>query len=206
MEKLYSMKEAKELLGVKTWAIQKWDRTGKIKCLRTVGGRRVVPESEIRRLRGERIQTDAVIYARVSSYDQKKSGDLDRQVIGLKKVAKQKYRNVYIITDVGSGLNERRKGLRKLLNLVFTRTIKDVFITYEDRLTRFGFGYLKKICEHFGTNIVVINHDPKEERDLHRELVKDILSLVASMSGRLYGLRSHKRNKIIKMVRNEIRK
>jgi len=48
MEKLYTLKEAKKLLGVTTRTIQRWDKDGKIKVVRTIGGRRRVPESEIK--------------------------------------------------------------------------------------------------------------------------------------------------------------
>jgi excisionase family DNA binding protein len=53
MEKLYSLKEAKHLLGVKTRTIQQWDRTRKLKIIRILGGRRRVPESEILRMQAE---------------------------------------------------------------------------------------------------------------------------------------------------------
>jgi len=52
MEKLYTMKEASEILGVHVRTLQKWDREGKIRCVRTVGGKRRVPESEIKRILG----------------------------------------------------------------------------------------------------------------------------------------------------------
>jgi len=47
-EGLYTIKEAKKLLGVTTWTIQQWDRQGKIRCVRTIGGCRRLPESEIK--------------------------------------------------------------------------------------------------------------------------------------------------------------
>ncbi len=53
MEKLYTLKEAKRLLGVQTKAIQRWDREGMIRVVRTPGGRRRIPESEILRIQGE---------------------------------------------------------------------------------------------------------------------------------------------------------
>jgi excisionase family DNA binding protein len=49
-EKLLTMKEAKSMLGVATITIQRWDKAGKIKCVRTVGGRRRIPLSEVKRL------------------------------------------------------------------------------------------------------------------------------------------------------------
>ncbi|MCQ5374573.1 MAG: helix-turn-helix domain-containing protein, partial [Candidatus Methanomethylicia archaeon] len=52
MEKLYTLKEAKKLLGVTTRTIQRWDKEGKIRVVRTIGGRRRIPESEIKRILG----------------------------------------------------------------------------------------------------------------------------------------------------------
>lgn len=67
LERLYTIKEAKRLLGVTTWTIQQWDRQGKIKCVRTIGGRRRIPESEIKRILGLKEERMIVGYARVSS-------------------------------------------------------------------------------------------------------------------------------------------
>ena len=81
MEKLYSIKEAKQLLGVKTRTIQQWDRDGKLKVIRTLGGRRRIPESEIMKLQGESLPvmiTKVVGYASVSSESQ--NDDLKRQI------------------------------------------------------------------------------------------------------------------------------
>lgn len=103
MDRLYSLKEAKMLLGVGTKTIQRWDRAGKIRVVRTPGGRRRIPESEILRIQGEERREGRVMgYARVSSPSQK--DDLERQV------ALTKNRGVEeVLTDVGSGLNEKGK-------------------------------------------------------------------------------------------------
>ena len=108
MDKLYSMREASELLGITVKHMQKLDREGKIRCIRTLGGRRRISESEIRRIRGEpRKKKRAAIYARVSSHEQKKKGDLARQLEILKNFCygHGQYEEVEEIQDVGSGLN-----------------------------------------------------------------------------------------------------
>ena len=87
-ERLYTIKEAKKLLGVTTWTIQQWDRQGKIKCVRTVGGRRRIPESEIKRILGLKEERAVVGYARVSSATQK--DDLERQKQLIVDYAKEK--------------------------------------------------------------------------------------------------------------------
>ncbi|MBS7288671.1 MAG: recombinase family protein, partial [Candidatus Freyarchaeota archaeon] len=87
-ERLYTLKEAKKLLGVTTWTIQQWDRQGKIKCVRTIGGRRRIPESEIKRILGLREERVIVGYVRVSSSAQK--DDLERQKQLILTYAKEK--------------------------------------------------------------------------------------------------------------------
>ncbi|MGC8937303.1 MAG: helix-turn-helix domain-containing protein, partial [Candidatus Methanomethylicaceae archaeon] len=64
MERLYTLKEAKKLLGVTTRTIQRWDKKGKIKVVRTIGGRRRIPESEIKRILGLEEKRIEVGYAR----------------------------------------------------------------------------------------------------------------------------------------------
>ncbi|MCD6254777.1 MAG: IS607 family transposase, partial [Deltaproteobacteria bacterium] len=108
MERHYTMREAAKILGVSVRTIQRWDKAGKIRCIRTPGGRRRVPESEIRRILG--LSEERVMgYARVSSRSQR--DDLERQVQAIREYASQRgYELAGVITDVGSGLNERRRG------------------------------------------------------------------------------------------------
>ena len=119
--------------------------TRKIKYIKTPGGKYRYPESEIRRLLGEQMPKGKVaVYARVSSVDQKE--DLEKQKRKLVEHAKSKgYQDIEVIEDLASGLNENRKGLSKLFKLVTKRQIEAVFITYKDRLTRFGFKYLEAL-------------------------------------------------------------
>lgn len=196
-ERLYTIKEAKELLGVTTWTIQQWDREGKIKCVRTVGGRRRVPESEIKRLLGLREERAVVGYVRVSSSTQK--DDLERQKQLILSYAKERgYGEIQILTDIGSGLNERRENFLKLLEMVSEKKVSKVVVAYEDRLTRFGFETLKMLFLVFGTEIEVINDGEKTPEE---ELVEDLITIVSHFAGKLYGLRSHRYKKVVEGVK-----
>ena len=116
-EKLYTVKQASEILGVHPETIQKWDREGKIRVVRTPGGRRRIPESEIKRILGIGKENGTIVgYARVSSHTQK--DDLERQIQAIQQYAKEKGWEVKIFKDIGSGLNENRRNYRKLLELV----------------------------------------------------------------------------------------
>ena len=136
----------------------------------------------------------SVLYARVSSNDQKKNGDLNRQINKLVNYCLENGITSYeVYSDVGSGLNSNRQGLGKLLHSVMYGNVDNIYITYKDRLTRFGFEYLETLCNYFGVNIITIEDiSPKSEQE---ELVDDMMSLLASFSGKLYGMKSNKKKK-----------
>ncbi|HIC96226.1 TPA: IS607 family transposase, partial [Candidatus Bipolaricaulota bacterium] len=140
MGKLYYAAEAARMLGVTPQTLRLWVRQGKIKALKTPGGRYRYPLSEIRRLRGD-ITIDrkrAILYARVSSTDQK--SDLEEQLNFLKKKASEMGLEVVkVLKDTASGLDESRRGYLKVLDSVIKGEADVILITYQDRLTRFGF-------------------------------------------------------------------
>ena len=74
---------------------------------------------------------------------------------------------------------------------------------WKDRLTRFGFGYLKNHAEDLGARVEVVNEH--EKRTPHEELVKDLLAIVTSFAGRLYGMRSNKAKKVVESVKRAVR-
>ena len=192
-ERLYTLKEACLLLGLHPRTIQKWDKQGKIRIVRTPGGRRRIPESEIRRLQGEKGIRSIIGYARVSSNTQK--DDLERQVKYL-----QEYGVHEVITDIGSGLNENRKGFLKLLDKILHNEVDKVVILYEDRLTRFGFDTLKRVFEEHGTSIEVINQT--DAKPPQQELLDDLITIISHFSGKLYGMRSHKQKEVLERAKN----
>lgn len=195
-ERLYTIAEAKLLLGVHTRTIQKWDKAGKIRAVRTLGGRRRIPESEIRRLQGEKGVRSVVGYARVSSQTQK--DDLERQEEYLRQ-----HGSLEVIRDIGSGLNNKRKGYAKLLDRVLHNEVERVVVVYEDRLTRFGIDTLRKVFEAHETQLEVLNQaEPQSPPQQQEELVEDLLTLIAHFSGKLYGLRSRRYQEVVKDAKN----
>jgi len=205
-ERLLTLQEACRRLGVHPNTLRKWDKQGKIRVVRTVGGRRRMPESEVERLIGF-VKPDAskkaVIYVRVSSYDQKQKGDLERQKQSLLDYAKSRgYEVVAVLEDVASGLNEKRKSLSKLFNLVERREIGVIIVAFKDRLTRFGFSYLERYFSSHGVRIEVVNEE--EPKDAYQELVEDLIALISSFAEKLYGLRSHKYEKVVEGVKQLI--
>ena len=102
-----------------------------------------------------------------------------------------------VIKDIGSGLNEKRKGYRKLLSRVLANEIAKVVVVYQDRLTRFGFEVLEDVFASHGTQIEVLNENENENKTPQQELVDDLITSIAHCSGKLYGLRSHKYKEVI---------
>ncbi|MEZ0394087.1 MAG: IS607 family transposase [Desulfurococcaceae archaeon] len=194
-EKLLRPKDVCERLGISYTTLRRWIQSGYIKAVRTVGGKYRIPENEVRRVLENRArEVRAVVYARVSSHDQRE--DLERQIKYLTEYCVSKgYKVVDILTDIASGLKTDRKGLKKLFDYAASKQVDVVVITYRDRLTRFGFEYLENFFNIFGTKIeIVFGEEPK---DAYQELVEDLLEIVTSFAGKLYGMRSHKKKKLV---------
>jgi len=196
-ERLLRPKEVCRRLGISYSTLSRWVREGRIRAIRTAGGVFRIPESEVRRIaEGLPISkvVRAVIYARVSSSDQK--SDLERQVEYLTQYCSSKgYRVTDVLSDIASGLKTDRKGLLKLFNYVINRQVDVVVVTYRDRLTRFGFEYLEHFFKQFGVRIeVMFDEEPK---NAYQELIEDLIEIITSFAGKLYGLRSHKKKRLV---------
>ena len=83
----------------------------------------------------------------------------------------------------------------KLFNYVVNKQVDVVVITYKDRLTRFGFEYLEYFFNQFGIKMEVIYGE--EPKDTYQELIEDLIAIVISFAGKLYGMRSHKKKKLV---------
>jgi excisionase family DNA binding protein len=203
MEKLYALKEVTKLFGVSRLTLQRWDKEGKIKCLRMPSGRRRIPESEILRILGNTRKRRVGVYVRVSGYDQKE--DLERQIEDIKRSVNVREEEMVVLQDIGSGLSGKRKGLKKLLRLCVEREISEIAITYPDRLTRFGYEYFVEILTLLGIKVHIVNKEP-DKKSLEKELVDDMLAIVACFAGKLYGMRSSKTRKLRQKIREALTK
>jgi putative resolvase len=202
-KRLLHPKEAAYELGVSTKTIHRWDEAGKLRTVRTVGNQRRIPIEEIWRLRslGKRAER-CVLYARVSSVRQEQDGNLSRQTERLKEAANERgYQVVQMITEQASSLNERRKGMKKLLALVGQQAVDVVLIEYPDRLVRFGFGYLEQAFAWKDVRLEVL--DPPKQQEPTEELIQDMLTIVTVLAGRLYGHRAKGVRKRVETVLKE---
>lgn len=133
-----------------------------------------------------------VTYARVSSSQNK--SNLVRQSKRLVQYCNARGWETHLnIQEVGSGLNDRR---RKLLKVLQEGKATKLVVEHKDRLTRFGFTYIEALCQHIGCELVVLNNTKGNKEDL----VQDFVSVVTSFCARLYGQRRSKRatEKLIK--------
>lgn len=201
MSNLLTIREAANYLNVSTDTLRKWDKSNKLNSIKTTGGHRRYQKETLDEYIGiienKKEKADFIAtYSRVSSNEQKAKGDLDRQSQRLSEYcAKKKYPVEHIIKDVGSGLSDVRAGFVKLSKLVIEKKITKIIIEHKDRLTRFQYNFIEKMYNSYDVEIVCVESSDVSEEE---ELVNDIMMLMASFSGKLYGKRSAKRRKMKK--------
>lgn len=172
---------AVQRLGVCSKTLERWEKEGKIKAYRIPSGQRRYDIDSVVNLSATK---PTILYARVSSRSQK--ADLSRQV----EFLISRYPGCEIIQDIGSGLNFKRKGLKALLERIYTGDIGMVVVASKDRLCRFGFDLISWFAERSGCKILVLNNSALSPE---REMVEDILAIIHVFSCRLYGLRKYKK-------------
>jgi excisionase family DNA binding protein len=192
--KLLRLSVAAHELGLHPITVRRWIKAGRIQVI-PVGREMRIPRTEVERLVGKVDGRLLVLYGRVSGHGQK--DDLDIQLQRLQAWAATERRGVetLVLSDIGSGLKASRRQLQRLLKLVCEDKVGEVAITYEDRLTRLGQEYLETVFACFGVTLTVL--EPGESKTPEQELTDDLLALIASFSGRLYGMRSHKQKELV---------
>ena len=194
-QKLFRVGAAAHELGLHPMTVRRWIKAGRIQVVQV--GREVrVPRSEIERIVGTVDGRLLVLYGRVSGRGQQ--DDLNTQLERLRAWASSQRKGVetLVLSDIGSGLKAGRRQLQRLLKMVCEDRVAEIAITYEDRLTRFGQEFLETLFSCFGVTLTVL--DPGLEKTPEQELTADLLALIASFSGRLYGMRSHKQKELVK--------
>jgi len=195
--------EAAKRLGLHPLTVRRWVKEGKIQAVQ-MGREARIPITEVERLLGEQRAGLLVLYARVSGHDQQ--ADLQRQVESLQQWAlvSRTGKRTLTLTDIGSGLNTERKSLNRLLALVLDYQVSEVAVTFSDRLTRFGLSYLQTLFSGYGVTLTIL--EPNEEKTPKAELTQDLLSIIASFAGRLYGMRSRKQKALMDCAKQVIEK
>ena len=123
-------------------------------------------------------ENGVILYARTSSSKNKPL--LENQVKRLEQYAIAKgYKIKQIVKEYGSGLNDERKLLSKILK---DDNYDKIIVENKDRLTRFGFNWIQLLT---GNRIEVINESKEKDEDI----TKDLISIIHCFSARIYGLR-----------------
>ena len=194
--KYYSAKTVTQILGVTAQTLRNWDREGKLKpSYVKSNGYRYYSEDLILSYTQEKKtkkNLNIIGYARVSS--KKQSDDLERQVNNLKTYLDTKNQNYEIITDIGSGINYKKPGLRKLIEKINKKEVDVIVVLYKDRLLRFGFELVEYFAELNNVKIEVLD---KIDKNQDQELVEDLVQIVTVFSSKLQGKRKKKTKEII---------
>jgi excisionase family DNA binding protein len=203
MKKLLSIEQAADLMGVSTSTMRRWEKEGKlIPDERTAGNQRRYLLSSIKpqMKHGAVVERRTIAYARVSSHDQK--ADLERQKQVLELYCSSQGWMFEVISDLGSGMNYHKKGLKQLLQAILDDGVGRLVLTHKDCLLRFGAELVFAICEAKGVEVVIINQG--EDSSFEEDLAKDVLEIITVFSARLYGSRSRKNQKLIDGVKQVV--
>ncbi len=172
-------RKAVKHLGVCANTLRKWADDGKIKYIRNPAGQRLYDTTSIEQSSST---CKSYCYCRVSSHKQK--DDLERQ----KEFMRKHYQNHEIISDIGSGINFKRKQFLWLLEQSTLGNVKEVVVAHRDRLSRFGFELIEWFFSKHNVKLVVLD---KCESSPQQELVTDLLSIITVFSCRIHGLRKY---------------
>jgi predicted site-specific integrase-resolvase len=200
--KYYSIHEFSKLIGRTPQTIRNWDASGRLKPNHTgSGGYRYYSHDQLREVLQirEDVKNKVIIgYCRVSSNKQK--DDLQRQIDNMKLYLETLNKTYEIISDIGSGINYSKKGLRELIKKVTTGQAEKIVVLYKDRLLRFGFELVEYIANLHSCEIEVIDNTEKTEE---QELVEDLIQIVTVFSCKLQGKRANKARKMIQELVEE---
>lgn len=179
------------MLYVSSSSVREYANSGRLPYTTTPGGHRVFLEEDVLTFVGGTPEAESVS---VAHYTRSSSGQDATHKTQKKLLETHLGRKPdYYIKDNASGLNENRKGLKKLVSLAKDGKINTITVTESDRLTRFGFSYLTELFLSYGVQVEVLH--TAESEDLNAELMKDFMALIASFSGKFYRLRGWEQQK-----------
>ena len=207
MSRFISIGQAAERLGVSISTLRRWEQEGRLTAERTPAGHRRYDVTKLSGLEADRLdlgrieQKRTIAYARVSSRDQK--ADLERQAQVLEMFCSARGWTYEVIRDLGSGINDRKKGLTRLLKLLIGGDVGRLVITHKDRLLRFGAELVFSVCEMKNIEVVILNSGDEDSLEVD-ELIEDVREIIDVFNARLYGLRSQKNKKLIEEMKNAV--
>jgi putative resolvase len=196
VDRLVTLEEAATFLCVTKQTLRQLSDTV-LSTVRTKGGHRRYWLSSLYAYVGksdtfsqETSVVSVITYARVSSFDQKSHGDLDRQKIRLHEYCiKQGWKIEASFEECGSGMNDSRPKLRKIIESAKEGRFKKLVVEHKDRLTRFNFNLFSLFFSQCGVEVICV--EEVLPKSFENELVEDMVGLLTSFSAKIYGKRSH---------------
>lgn len=201
MREMYAIGEVIAKTGISRTTLARWHNSGKfVAQYVSDGGKKYYSAEQLASLSGhvmlDKPARKVIGYARVSSHDQK--ADLVRQQDLLMSYLTAQGQPFEIISDLGSGMNFKKKGFLKLLQMIENDEISKIVVTYKDRLLRFGFELIEMIAKQHNTTIEIINQTDNVSDEA--ELTQDLIEIITVFSARLYGKRSHKHQALMNVI------
>ena len=182
--KRYKVGEFAKLLNVTVKTLQNWDKQGTLKAYRTPTNQRFYTEEQLNQVLNlsnnnqNKKQGLKIGYCRVSTHNQKNSLENQEEYLRSYTNAKGVILDE-VLTDIGSGINYNRKNFNKILELVESGEISEIYVTYRDRFVRFGFDWFNTFCEKHGAKIIILNQPSTSPE---QELAEDLLNIVTVFS------------------------
>lgn len=198
---LISIGKFAKKVGLTTASLRRMHKSGE--CIPyhvTKGGTRYYSLDQLKDFSTTDKQKKLVIgYCRVSIQSQK--DDLETQINNVKSYMYAKGYEFEIISDIGSGIDYKKKGLQELLDKINNQNISKIVILYKDRLIRFGFELIEYICKINNVEIEIIDNTEQSKK---QELSDDLIQIITVFANRLYGQRSKKTKQLINGVKENV--
>ena len=196
-DRYLSRKKASELLGLHYQTLNSMKNRGDIEYIK-MGTKGLYNVDKYLRDKGITElgkRKRSVCYCRVSS--RKQSEDLERQIQFMKRL----YPRNEIISDIGSGINMKRRGLNKIIDMAIKGEICEVIIAYRDRLARFGYDMIERIIQEYSKGEIIVINDAEEKTPVE-EITEDIISIMNVYTAKINGLRKYKTKITNKIMNN----
>jgi len=188
--------EAADILRVTPQTVRKYRKQGKLRGYETGGNQMIYKRTDILKLLGadqDEPEDNTPQEQKLAFYIRANDGDNTKLKTQLDALTQKYGKPIKVYKDKASGLNEKRKGLNRLLDDAKNGEINAVRYTQKDRLTRFGYTYLTRLLEEYGCDAQAASD--KDDKTLQEELMQDFMSLIASFSGKFYRMRGYEQKR-----------
>lgn len=198
-------KGAGDILGVTSATVRRWSQEGRLPFELSAAGQRLYDTDVLHKFVSEAngvVDEAAPTQKRVAFYIRSSQGTRTH-LDGQKALLTQEYGNpVKVYQDKASGLNDRRRGLRLMIDDAREDKFDLLAVTHKDRLARFGTCYIEEHLKDLGVEVVYTSDEIKSPEE---ELLNDFMSLITSFSGKFYRLRGYEhQRKLIDRAKSEV--